>query len=1094
VIGGIGHDMLQIDETEAAKDNLFDAGLGVDFIEYLHSYDWSEVAEPTVTIKVNDSADTDLVIMTGGRVGSTLATDTLMGVEYLRLGMKTAESVRADDVIDVTAMTDGAVVDYTNGEIRDLDGDVQLTIENIFEMENVWADGDDTVIVGDEEAVMSLNEQHNDDDVDITFATFIDYDELDVANQRIAFADQTTDQIQDVNNLNLFTFDLSHTGDGDDSDTVDYSQATADSIATAVTKGDVQYVLVDGDDGDDTFGTNWVDRVDQLIGVERIVASQGESVLDFTSIGEDVEISFQFDEANADAALDRMESIVRIGDAEGNTIDGIPNYVEYFDLDADDDVDSFNNAAWTRIEGGDDAESVFYDGSEDLVNMVGVDHRYTGDILNLRGGENNVSYYALETSITASINVTEFDDDSVTTTGLIDTAITFQNGNGDALPGASEHTITSYTGDNGIAAGSLKLEASQDAEDTMTFESLSDKVFLLGRSAGVIDVEIGDLDAMRLTGFEFLEDAISDDIYDMDDINIVIGGLTLVDNDVDDEDTIKVDNSAVGYQAAPADTIDLGLLNLEFGFDFDILDVTNVTDNNLTLIGDAGGLGYASVVEVDPVASDATNSVLGDTPVTIDIGVIGDHDWYQVDLVKGQTYQFDLAAGGTLFDPTMELWAPDGTTSIDYNDDFIGLSSQIIYTATETDTYYIDAGDYLDNNIGLGGTLTVTTRDIADDGGDNESVVMGDLDLIDDIQLFDALIFTDASITSAGDTFTIDMDARELLDEGNNALFTFDGSADTFDFSRLDVEGPVDVQVSSLATGATVIGSDMDDTITGDGGADVFAGGAGDDTMDGGIATEVRSTDMTGALAADGAYASIDMFGLGNLVVSESLTPDGITTLADGAGTSVVGQAMADLLDNNLAQLNADYQTIYEAIPLAADAIGVVTDVSWAGGAGGGTFTFTFAPGVDVPDTNDFWAMGVPDGGDLAFSSETVVADGGSSLDTFVFEDSALANGMDTINNFDDSDILDFSAFNPTTVNEADNGGTAFTATYIAATFGSGVNEVVVEWDSTVVDEDANVWFMSDLDANGGISADEVSLVGVITEAGDLGTGIYLAA
>lgn len=75
---------------------------------------------------------------------------------------------------------------------------------------------------------------------------------------------------------------------------------------------------------------------------------------------------------------------------------------------------------------------MFYDGSEDLVDLGGVDHRYSDDTLNLRGGDNNVSYFALETSITAVIDVSEFDEDFALTTGLIEVEIDFQDGSGGA--------------------------------------------------------------------------------------------------------------------------------------------------------------------------------------------------------------------------------------------------------------------------------------------------------------------------------------------------------------------------------------------------------------------------------------------------------------------------------------------------------------------------------------------------------------------------------------------------------------------------------------------------------------------------------------
>lgn len=85
------------------------------------------------------------------------------------------------------------------------------------------------------------------------------------------------------------------------------------------------------------------------------------------------------------------------------------------------------------------------------------------------------------------------------------------------------------------------------------------------------------------------------------------------------------------------------------------------------------------------------------------LGASGDHDWYRVDLVAGQTYTFALVGTGTngVVDPFLRLYAPGGSTVVASNDD--GLPNQnaiITFTATTTGTYYIDAGAY--NDVGAG--------------------------------------------------------------------------------------------------------------------------------------------------------------------------------------------------------------------------------------------------------------------------------------------------------------------------------------------------------------------------------------------------------
>lgn len=709
VIGGAGDDLLTIDETEGAKNNEFWGNLGTDRIVYQNSYG-NQDAEPTVTIKVNTANDTDEVVMTGGRVGSTVATDTLVGVEHLALQADTAESTRADDVIDVTAMTSGAVVDYTEGEIRDLSDNVQLTIEQMYEMENVWADGDDTVIVADED-VMDQNNQYGNTGSDITFATFMDYDELDGSNQRIAFANQSTGQIEDVWNEDLFTFELSKTGGGNDTDTVDYSQVN-DSIATVVQEGDLQHVLVDEDSLGDSFSNGSVTRIDQLIGVERIVASQSESVLDFTNMGQDIEVSFQFDENNADNATDTFENVVRIGDADGNTIQGIPSYVERWDMNNNAAVDPFNSVSWNRIEGGDANETILYDGSEDLVNLAGVDHRYSDDTLNLRGGDNEVAYSEMETSIHATIDV----DDVA---GTIDATIDFADGNdtysggANALAGAGQHTISSHASNNATSAGNLKIAASQDAEDSVEFSNQSSKVYILGTSPGVIDVRIGSLDTMRLTGFEFLEDSDTNDVYDMASLGTVDGSLELTD-DAADHDLIKVGNDAADddYNGGiPGDTtIDLEELNTVFSFDFDALDVTGVTDDDVTTV-----IGTADVEGSDEVVLGAINNI--DTleefeSVVFTQGAIDENGT----LFSLDTNTNTLSAGGRDLDVTNNGATTSllGTFSADSVISFRGL---VLEDA-------VDGGQV--NAVTDGITFSVTGNDdVAALGGDGDDTITG---------------------------------------------------------------------------------------------------------------------------------------------------------------------------------------------------------------------------------------------------------------------------------------------------------------------------------------------------------------------------------
>jgi hypothetical protein len=444
------------------------------------------------------------------------------------------------------------------------------------------------------------------------------------------------------------------------------------------------------------------DRIDLLLNTDEIVASQGISILDFTGAGQDMEITFQYDENNAIASLDRMESVIRIAAGDGDTIPGISNYVEFYDMDDDVDVAAFANATWNNIQGSDFGETIIYQGSEDLVNDSGIDHRFTVDTLSLRGGENVVNYSALETSITAVVTVMESDDDSLVAmpgdpdvnyaAGSINTVVTFQDGDGGALAGGGAHNIFSYTSDNDVAAGTLKLEASQDAEDTMTFVSGANKLYILGTSPGVIDVKIGDLDTMRLTGFEILQDADSDDVYQFDSM---ITGLTYVDNPAADTDTIAVNNNAIGYNgllAPNADDLDLNEFNVGIGIDFDILDATAVVAGSVDLVGSSVADGVtgtqAETVIIDDLSlfdtiSEFETLALGaGTPIAGTLNVDLDAN----DVINGAnniTIDADLA--------TLDLSALTADTTVTLTD--VGATGFAVIGGAGDDTITGGAGD-----------------------------------------------------------------------------------------------------------------------------------------------------------------------------------------------------------------------------------------------------------------------------------------------------------------------------------------------------------------------------------------------------------------
>jgi hypothetical protein len=913
VLGGDGHDLLLIDESEAAKDNLFSAGLGVDRIVYSDDFGGAPAAgQPTMTIKVNAGADTDTVMLKGGRVGTLStasggATDTLVGVEYIGLAGEAAQSTREDDVIDVTMMASGAVVDYTNGEIRTgvaAGTGVQLVIENIVQMEKVVADGNDLVIVAD---AATMNDNARSDELNgtpaqnILFMTYLDFDQLNTgATTRKSFAAQVgANEITKVINQGQFTFSLSEVGTGADVDRVDYSNEGG-RIVVPVGQGTAtlpQYVVVDGDMDQTLSDTE--SRVDALLSVEQIVAAKGESVMDFSAVGAARQITFQYAVPSGNPTDKQViEQIIRIADGTGNTLSGLNAFVEKYTYDSPTSLlPAVADATWNRIEGSDAAEVVIYQGSEDLVNQAGLDHRFTQDTLTLRGGSNEVSYSPLETSIRAVINVT--DEDPATAgvaEGKISATVTFQDGLGINAPSGTflggQHTITSHSPDNATSAGSLKIEGSQDAEDVIEFAGLSPKTFILGTSPGVLNVNVGAATSMVLTGFEFVQDATTNDVYNFASL-VASTGLNLIDTGPD-HDTIKVGNDAAGPVfnggIAGNTTISLDALDAFFAFDFEVLDVTGVTSNTVTTL--------------------------------------------------------------------------------------------------------------------MGGLF-----------GKTDEVVVGALRNIANVDDFESVVVTQATVGENGTSFVLDSDANSLKAGGRTLAFNND--MNTVSFRGLVLEDALDEgQVANVTSGISfsvagtstesvaVFGGNGADTITGAAGDDVIRGGSGADTMDGGFVAEV--TEKVVVTLPGGAAV---------LAAGETLTIAGVTLGDVGADILTAAGSDADQLGSAFAiwaAVPANRATLETNLGLAAgDLASVVFNTtsnnvifsftSQAGDVAAGTVTASVSAGTMVPAVFE-------DGTDASAQSVAYAARG-ESADRFVFEATGAANGADVINNFDATDVLDFSAY-----------------------------------------------------------------------------------
>ena len=136
------------------------------------------------------------------------------------------------------------------------------------------------------------------------------------------------------------------------------------------------------------------------------------------------------------------------------------------------------------------------------------------------------------------------------------------------------------------------------------------------------------------------------------------------------------------------------------------------------------GFGYYTinasldVVSVDDYASDTstTGSLTVGSSVTGNLETYGDSDWFAITLEAGATYQFDQIGPYDAF-----LYLRDSSGNLITYDDQSGPGAindaQIIYEATQSGTYYLDATAYADSHTG---TYTVAASLISGGGVDDD--------------------------------------------------------------------------------------------------------------------------------------------------------------------------------------------------------------------------------------------------------------------------------------------------------------------------------------------------------------------------------------
>ncbi len=241
----------------------------------------------------------------------------------------------------------------------------------------------------------------------------------------------------------------------------------------------------------------------------------------------------------------------------------------------------------------------------------------------------------------------------------------------------------------------------------------------------------------------------------------------------------------------------------------------------------------------------------------------GDRDWFAVTLQAGKSYTISLSGGfsgaGTVGDTYLRLHDGAGAL-LASNDDIVDgdqPDSRVVFTATTSGTYYVEAGAFAD---GYAGTYKVAVS--AGAAGSNAPTAFDDvLTAAAGGDTIHALAGTD-TITGADGPNYLRGDEGDDIISGGAAFDDINGNQgnDTLHGAGGDdwVVGGKDNDLQFGEDGADVVlGNLGDDTLSGGAGDDIVRGGQGNDMLAGGSGNDYVSGDRGDDTESGGAGADI---------------------------------------------------------------------------------------------------------------------------------------------------------------------------------------------------------------------------------------------
>jgi len=315
--------------------------------------------------------------------------------------------------------------------------------------------------------------------------------------------------------------------------------------------------------------------------------------------------------------------------------------------------------------------------------------------------------------------------------------------------------------------------------------------------------------------------------------------------------------------------------------------------------------------------------------------------------------------------------------------------------------------------------------------GTTDEVVIGKIDTINSALLFESVVFTQDTVAENGTTFVLHTDTNSVTAGAKTIALT--DLSNTLSFGGTVLEQATDGSLraatalnATSGVNVTVTGSEAVN-ITGGNGNDVIVAGAGNDTLRGNSGNDTLDGSFTAEKVEVHTYTLSNPAGAGG----ETVIINGVTITE---GLNIGGVVVAD---NDADAIGAAFVRVWNATPALFTANANLSGVTYDALTNALTFTFKSAAGDVAPGVLGA-AVGTAAASVGAETTTVAYSARAESADTFVFEATAALNGVDTLNNVDASDTLNFSAFlgannGGADVQAAGDAGTAFAGLVVAA-------------------------------------------------------------